>query len=459
MKKTSAQEFLAKIPENLRKLADSCPFPLYIVGGSVRDFLAGFPLSENTDWDISAPAEESALLSAASDCGFTARAVYRATGTVKLEDSAGKGYEFSRFRSDAYVRGVHTPVEIFFTDDIVPDARRRDFCANAVYFDIKRGTFVDPLGGIPDIENHILRTVAPAEKVFGEDGLRLMRLARISAQTGFTPDAECLEGAKRNTPLVKDIVPERIFTELQLLLHADALHGDPEAPYRGLCLLRETGVLREIIPELALGDKMPQRADFHDHDVLEHSFRCVRYAPPKIRLAALLHDVGKPFCLLRDGNFHAHPEEGARIARDILTRLKAPKKVIAETETLVRIHMRDFDLKMKPNKVRRELVRFRPLLDELFALKQADFSACRDDLSPAPAATKWRAELQKMKAEGAPLTLKDLAVDGKDAKRAGIPPVKISEVLDELLLYCAFDGSRNDREHLIKRLNKFAEKA
>ena len=209
MKKTSAQEFLAKIPENLRKLADACQFSLYIVGGSVRDYLSGYPLPENADWDISAPAEESALLAAANTCGFTARAVYRATGTVKLEDSAGKGYEFTRFRSDEYVRGVHTPVEIFFTEDINLDARRRDFCANAVYFDIKRGAFLDPLGGIPDIEKRILRTVAPAEKVFGEDGLRLMRLARISAQTGFLPDQECLEGARRNVALVKDIVPER----------------------------------------------------------------------------------------------------------------------------------------------------------------------------------------------------------------------------------------------------------
>ena len=459
MKKTSAQEFLAKIPENLRKLADTCQFPLYIVGGSVRDFLAGFPLPENADWDISAPAEESALLAAATDCGFVARAVYRATGTVKLEDRNGKGYEFSRFRSDEYVRGVHTPVEIFFTDDISFDARRRDFCANAVYFDIKRGKFLDPLGGIADIEKRILRTVAPAEKVFGEDGLRLMRLARISAQTGFVPDEECLAGATRNAALVKDIVPERIFTELQLLLNSDALHGDPDAPYRGLCLLRETGVLREIMPELALGDNMAQRADFHAHDVLEHSLRCVRYAPQNIRLAALLHDVGKPFCLLRDGNFHAHPEEGARIARDILTRLKAPKKVITETETLVRIHMRDFDLKMKPNKVRRELVEYLPLLDELFALKQADYSACKDDLSPAPAVMKWRAELQKMKAEGAPLSLKELAVGGKDAKAAGIPPARTGEVLEELLMYCAFDGTRNNREHLIKRLKKLAEKA
>ena len=459
MKKSISQKFLEKIPENLRKLAGVCQFSLYIVGGSVRDFLAGYPLPENADWDICAPASESELLSAAEKCGFTARAVYRTTGTVKLEDGAGKGYEFSRFRSDQYVRGVHTPVEIFFTDDIHLDARRRDFCANAVYFDVKRGEFVDPLGGIPDIEKRILRTVAPAEKVFGEDGLRLMRLARIAAQTGFSPDAECLDGARRNAALVKDIVPERIYTELNLLLHADALHADQDAPYRGLCLLRETGVLREILPELALGDGMPQRADFHDHDVLEHTFRCVRFSAPEIRIAALLHDVGKPFCFLRDGNFYDHAEEGARIARDVLTRLKAPKKVILETETLVRVHMRDHDLKMKPNKVRRALVEYRPLLEALFALKQADYSACKDDLSPAPVVLKWQKELAKMQAEGAPLSLRELKVNGKDAQSVGIPPAKISETLEELLLYCAYDGARNEREHLLKRLKNIAERA
>ena len=231
---------------------------------------------------------------------------------------------------------------------------------------------------------------APAGTVSGKDKLRLLRLARLAAQTGFTPDEDCMRGAAQNAALIRDIVPERIFHEMQLLLTADAKCGDRLAPYRGLCILRDTGVFAYIFPELARGDKMAQRKDFHDHDVLEHTFRCVRYAPPAIRWAALLHDCGKPLCMLRDGNFYAHPAEGARIAEETLVRLKAPVRLTEETKTLVLLHMRDFNLQMREGKVRREIVHAYPLLEKLFALKQADYSACKDDLSPAPSVVKWK---------------------------------------------------------------------
>ena len=421
----------------------------------MRDHLAGRDL-KNTDWDLASAASDEEFTAAVRACGFIVRAVYPATGTVKVEDADGTGYEYTRFRSDKYVRGVHTPAEICFTDDIARDARRRDFCANAVYYDIAADRFADPLGGIPDIRARVLRTVAPAEKVFGEDGLRLLRLARIAAQTGFSPDGECLAGAKKNAALIRDIVPERIFHELELLLHADERAGGADGPYRGLCVLRETGVLALILPELARGDGMAQRADFHDHDVLEHSFRCVRYAPAPIRWAALLHDVGKPFCFFRDGNFHAHPEEGARIAEEILVRLKAPAKLTARTKELVALHMRDFDLRMREGKVRREIVRAYPLLEELFALKQADFSACKDDLSPAPSVLKWRRVLAEMEREGVPFTLAALAVNGRDMAALGLRGEQVGAALLALQNYCVEDGRRNRRETLLARAKKFA---
>ncbi len=436
------------LPQNLIALANRCKEPLYLVGGSVRDFLRGRMITARTDFDLSSPMEEDALLSAAEECGFLVKSVYRNTGTVKLQDPQGVGYEFTRFRSDKYVRGVHSPSEIVFTEDIATDARRRDFCANAVYYEIKKGEFADPLGGIADIHHKILRTVAPASKVFGEDGLRLMRLARIAAQTGFSPDEECLAGAKEHCALIRDIVPERVFSELMLLLHADEKEGDV---YRGLCILRDTGVLKEILPELALGEGMLQRPQFHDHDVLEHSLRCAMYAPSEVRLAALLHDVGKPFCLLRDGNYHAHAEEGERIARDILVRFKAPKRVTEEVCALVRLHMRDYNLEMREGKLRREFVENYPLLPKLFLIKQADYSACKDDLSEAPVLKKWRALLEKMKGEGVPFTLSELAVKGDDLLAVGVPPQEVGNTLKELLLFCAEDGRRNTRVTLLKR--------
>ncbi len=438
------------LPEIFLKLADGCKSPLYLVGGSVRDCLDGLPLFENADWDIAAACSEEELTAAAEKAGFAVRAVYPRTGTVKLTGENGVSCEFTRFRHDTYRAGVHAPAEVTFTDDLAVDATRRDFCCNAVYYDIRADRFVDPLGGIGDIRAKKLRTVAPAEKVFGEDGLRLMRLARQAAQTGYTPDEECMAGAKSHAKLIGDIVPERVFRELMLLLHADEKQNDCTAPYRGLRILKETDVLKEILPELAAGDGMAQNARFHDHDVLEHSLRTVLYAPPAVRLAALLHDVGKPYCMLENGNYHGHEIEGARIARDILTRLKAPAAVTERVSLLVRLHMRDLDLKMKENKVRRELVLYYPFLDEFFAVKQADYSACKDDLSEAPTVVKWKEILSRMRREGVPFSLKELAVNGADVQSAGVPAKNTADVLHALLLDCAADGARNDRKRLLK---------
>ena len=448
------KEFL---PESLSLLAQTIDVPLYVVGGSVRDFLLRLPLNKKTDLDLSSPCPEDEFVSCAVRCGFTVKAVYPNTGTVKIEDKDKRSFEYTRFRSDKYVRGEHRPQAIVFTDDIVSDAKRRDFCANAVYYDIKREEIVDPLGGAKDIENKVLRTVAPSVKVFGEDGLRLMRLARIAAQIGFMPDEECLQGAKTHCALIRDIAPERIFTELDLLLHADGKCNFKDGPYHGLKIMEETKVLNEILPELARGKGISQRADFHKYDVLEHSLRCVRYSAKSIRFAALLHDVGKPFCYFRDGDFHAHPEEGERIAREILGRLKAPKKLIEETAMLVRLHMRDYDLQMRESKVRRTLAEAYPVLDELLLLKQADYSACKDDLFPAPCVEKWRSVLETMKNEGAPLRLSDMKADGNDVIAAGVPPRRVGELLEALFFECVQDGSRNDREKLLKRIRTLAE--
>ena len=439
---------LKQLPQNFLRLTKLVSFPLLVVGGSVRDYLCG-TLKQNADWDIAGAGSDEELISAAHRAGFTVDAVYKNTGTVRLSDPEGVKYEFTRFRSDKYVRGLHTPSEIIFTDDIQKDAVRRDFKANAVYYDACKNEFVDPLGGISDIEKRIFSTVAPAEKVFGEDGLRLMRLARLAAETGFTPDSECMAGATKHAALIRDIAPERVFTELKRLLCAES-----EGVLHGLNILHTTGVLKEIMPELALGDKLNQRADFHSYDVLEHSFRCAYYAEKDIRFAALLHDVGKPFCYFRDGNFYDHPKEGARIAAEILTRLKAPIKLIEETRTLVALHMRDFNLLMKENKVRRTIAENYELLPKLLSLFQADFSACKDDTSPAPAKVKWQRISDNMKKEGAPRSLKELNLKGGDLLALHIKPQQIGRILDELLLFCIEDGSRNNRETLLKRVQK-----
>ncbi len=437
------------LPKKLSALAEKCARPLYVVGGSVRDYLAGLTASRR-DLDLCSPMSADEFLAAAQACGFIPAAVYRNTGTVKLKDAEGEDYEYTCFRSDRYVRGAHVPVETFFTDDIFLDAKRRDFKCNAVYYDIKEDRFVDPLGGISDIKARRLSTVDKAEKVFGEDGLRLMRLARQAGQLGFSPSEECTEGARANAALIEDISSERIWTELCAILSADEKYGNARGHYEGLKVLEETEVLFRIFPELAPGKGMAQRNDFHKYDVLEHTLRAVLYAEENVRLAALLHDVGKPLCMLRDGNVHEHPIEGARLAEEILTRLKAPKHTIERVRELVFFHMYDFDGKVRKNKLRRFLVLHADLVEDLIRLKQADYSGCMDDLSPCPTGKRWREELATMKAEGVPMKVKELAVSGKEiASVEGMREKYIGLVLKELLLHCVLSPRDNTKERLL----------
>ncbi|MDE6585847.1 MAG: HD domain-containing protein [Clostridia bacterium] len=442
------------LSQNLITLAESCPYPLYVVGGRVRDFIAGLK-PEVYDNDICAPADAEDFLTRAKTCGFTGGAVYKNTGTVKLSLN-GEGYEFTSFRSDEYVRGVHKPVNTFFTDDITLDAKRRDFKCNAVYYDIRADKIVDPLGGVKDIKNKIITTVDRAEKVFGEDGLRLMRLARISAQTGFTPSDECMEGAKRNCALISDIAPERICAELTAILHADEKYGVNNAQYKGLCILRDTGVLKIILPELAAGEGMGQPEAYHSYDVLEHSLRCVAYADRTIRLAALLHDVGKPLCKLRDGNYHMHDKEGAAIALDICRRLHVSKKLAEKTAKLIALHMYDLAGNARENKVRAFIVRNYDLFDELLLLKQADFSACKDNLCVAPSVEKFTAIYEKMKSEGLPFRVKELNVRGDELIAAGLPKERTADILKELLKACAIKQVKNEKHALLSYALKVA---
>lgn len=439
------------ISENLLKLAEICPYPLYIVGGMVRDYLAELPACSDTD--ICAPATADDFISRAESAGYTTEAVFGNTGTVKIKRQ-GEELEFASFRSDEYVRGEHRPARSYFTDDIMLDARRRDFKCNAVYYDIKADKFVDPLGGITDIEERRLTTVAPAEKVFSEDGLRLMRLARIAAQTGFAPTADCLRGARENCKLIADVHASRVYAELDMILHADEKYGMSLAQYRGLKILQDTGVLGVILPELAAGEGMKQRSDYHKYDVLEHSLRAVAYADNDIRLAALLHDVGKPYCKNNNGSFIGHEEEGARIAADICARLNVPKKLAEETVRLISVHMYDVRGDAKENKVRKFLLANHDISEKIFALKQADFSACKDSSATAPSVLKLRGIYEKMKEEGIPFTLKELNVKGNALIDVGFPPETVGSTLESLLADCAIKIVQNEEDKLITRALK-----
>ena len=441
------------LPEKLYTLSRRADFPLYAVGGAVRDALAGLPASP--DIDLCAPVSAEKFSALAAECGLEVNGVYKNTGTVNLT-ADGKKIEFTSFRSDTYRRGEHAPASIAFTTDILTDAKRRDFRCNAVYCEIKTEKICDPLGGEADIRARILETTRPAGEVFSEDGLRLMRLARFAGQLGFAPTQECLAGARENAALIGKISAERIFAELLLILHADEKYGRQYAHYEGLKMLERTDVLRYILPELAAGKGLLQRSDFHDHDVLEHSLRACRYADRSIRLTALLHDVGKPAAYLQTGKYYAHDALGEKIAREIPERMKAPKKTTDFVCRLTGLHMYDLDGRARESKVRAFIVKNIDVYPPLLLLKQADFSGCKDDLSVCPAILKWEEIRKKMCAEGVPFTLRELAVKGGDL-RAVVPPPRTGEILQKLLLFCAQDGRRNERETLLTEAARLAK--
>lgn len=424
--------------------------PTYLVGGLVRDFLID-KNSVSTDIDVAAPIDTDEFISALHDFGVKEDAVYKRTHTVMFK-MGGQRVEFTSFRSELYGKGgFHTPEKTFRTDDILEDAKRRDFKCNAVYYDIKNCEFVDVLGGIDDIKNKVLDTVDSAEKVFSHDGLRLMRLARFSGELGFTPTRKVISEARRLADNVLDISPERIYAELELILSADKKHvfSHKYGHYKALKVLDETRVLDRILPELTLGRDMAQRADFHNHDVLEHTLRTVKYAHPSVRLAALLHDIAKPYCKLKSGKYHGHDKEGERLVLEVLTRLKAPEKVKKETAFLTSYHMLDLKGDVRETKLRKFIATNFDLIDRLMLLKMADYRGCKDYSDEPSGNARWRALIKTMKNDGTPFSLKELKISANDLIKIGYNGAKIGQTLKELFDYAVVNPENNQKERLI----------
>lgn len=442
---------IEKIPGPLRRLAQKLDKNLYVVGGLVRNYL--FDGSFTGDFDLASANSAEELGRALEETGMKPAAVYPRTGTVMFRLPDGTHCEHTTFRREEYAAGGgHTPCGTYFTDDIATDARRRDFKCNAVYYDLKERCFVDPLDGIKDIRARRIDTVVSPREVFRVDGLRLLRLCRFAAELGFRPTDEVIGGAREYRNNLADISAERIFDELKKMLVSDGKYpfSDPRGQYDSLKLCHRIGVLELIVPELTAGDGMPQRSDFHKYDVLEHSLRTVLYAVPEVRLAALLHDVGKPYAMNRFGAYKTHNTDGEIIARDILTRLKAPKAVIGEVCALTLLHMTDLDGRMREGKVRLFIAEHAALIRKLLLLKQADYSACKDDISPAPTVIKWEKIMADMREEGAPTTLKELKIDGRDLAALGIRGEETGRKLAELFRLAVLDGRLNDRQKLLE---------
>ena len=326
----------AWLQEQIRLAALESGVTAYYVGGFVRDQLLQRK-SKDIDLLVTDHDAETLLRALAQRCGWAPPVVVGQFGTAQVH---GRGFivEAVRARSESYTPGSRKPSVRPGT--LEEDVLRRDFTLNALCLDLD-GTLLDLTGrGRADLEQGVLRTPLQPSLTFSEDPLRMLRAARFCAVLGFHVAPETKAGMAAVAARIAIISPERIQEELRRILIADH-------PRRAFELLRETGVLQQILPELTALVGVEQPASYHRHDVWGHTMEAVERARPKtllVRLATLLHDVGKPATQTRgdDGEYHFfdHAEVGAAMAKEICRRLRFSSDLSRDVEALVRLHMR-----------------------------------------------------------------------------------------------------------------------
>ncbi len=347
---------IAPVADRLGELFTAAGHEIYLVGGSVRDALLG-RLQHDLDFTTSArPDDVEALLRRFTPTVWTIGREFGTIGAKVRDGETSWVIEVTTFRSDAYAQHSRKPV-VAFGDTLDGDLARRDFTVNAMAVSIPDKVFHDPYGGLSDLAHRVIRTPAGPEISFSDDPLRMMRAARFAAQLGFAPAPEVVQAMTDMADRISIISAERVRDELSRLLLCDQ-------PRPGLDLLVTTGLADRVLPELPA--LRLERDEHHKHkDVYQHSLTVLEQAislesrlPPRgdlevgvpgrpdliNRLAALLHDIGKPATRRFESggkvSFHHHDVVGAKLARKRLTALRYPTEVVRAVSDLVALHLR-----------------------------------------------------------------------------------------------------------------------
>jgi tRNA nucleotidyltransferase (CCA-adding enzyme) len=441
----------------LKTLTDA-GYRAFVVGGSVRDMIMGRPIN---DWDFTTDAKPEQILALFPDSFYDNR-----FGTVGVKitdpkqlDENGKPvvldvYEVTTFRSEhGYSDGRH-PDSVEWGHTIEEDLSRRDFTVNAIAYD--GHTLTDPFGGQEDIDKRIIRTVGDAASRFSEDALRMMRAVRLAAQLGFVIDGETLTAIAKTADNIRSVSGERVRDELLKLVAS-------QFPADGVRLLKNSRLLSLILPELdacfGVQQKSPKR--HHIYDVGTHSVLALSHCPspdPIVRLATLLHDIGKPPTFARDEQgvitFYNHELVGAKLARGVAYRLRLSKKDTDLLITLIRWHQFSVDERQTDAAIRRIIRRVgRENMDAMLALRTGD------RLGGGAQETSWRLELFKkriVEVQKQPFSVRDLKVDGNDVMEVfeTRPGKIVGDVLDALFAEVDQGTLTNDREQLLSKMRE-----
>ena len=422
---------------------ESAGFAAYAVGGCVRDSLLGLTPQ---DFDLCTAALPEQTEAVFSDCRLILAG--KKHGTVAVVTDGGI-VEITTFRTEGNYSDNRHPEWVKFVPDIREDLARRDFTVNAMAFSPTRG-FTDPFGGRADLENRILRAVGDPGTRFREDSLRILRGVRFAVKYGLRVEDHTMEAMVRLRHLMGNLARERVFDELcKLLLLVNA----PD-------LLCFAPILAAVIPELEPMLGFDQRSPHHAYDLFTHTAHVCAAVPAELplRWTALLHDTGKIPTFTTDdtgrGHFYGHAGESAKIANDVLHRLKAPTALREQVVNLIGLHM----TKIQPERksVRRWLSRLGAgTMEALLQLQEADMGS-KGTGKPGELEqfAQLRALMAELQAEDACLSLKDLAVNGHDLMALGFSGREIGKKLDFLLSLVLDEKVENTKEALLAQIAK-----
>lgn len=431
----SIKEILNRLKEN--------DYDAYIVGGSVRDLIIG---KEPKDYDITTSARPDEIERIFKD--KKTFDVGKHFGTIVVVTIDGN-VEVTTYRTDGEYTDGRRPKEVYYTPDIIKDLSRRDFTINAMAYN--ENGLLDPFNGMEDIRRKRIRTVGNPYKRFEEDYLRILRAIRFAAQLGFHIDNKTKDACKKYATNINRISYERIRDEIFKILLS-------ETPSVGLRLMKELNVLQVILPELSLTINYDQRNPHHNRSLFDHILCVVDKTPPilSLRMAALLHDIGKPSSFSLDekgiGHYYNHDKIGAEKTRNILNRLRCSKEFISEVTMFVREHMFYSDIKEKG--LKRLLKRVgEDNVFNLMELKRADMSCKngKDSRLIDENIEKIRNILEKKE----PFKKEHLAVDGNDIIKIGYKPGEvIGEIIEYLLERVVKKPEINNKDDLIEITRK-----
>jgi tRNA nucleotidyltransferase (CCA-adding enzyme) len=437
-------------------------FEGWLVGGRVRDCiqaeLAGEQVKPDGDWDVATsarPEQVQRLFRRVIPTGIEHGTVTVMFGHV--------GYEVTTFRAETGYADGRRPDSVAFLDAIEHDLARRDFTVNALAYDPLGDRLVDPYGGMEDLNRRLLRAVGNPSERFSEDGLRVLRAARFAATLNFELEEKTRAAIGPSLESYRRVSAERIRDEWFKAMKA-------ARPSRAFEIMRSEGLLAITAPELLESVGCEQNR-YHAFDVWGHTMACMDACPrsPVLRVAGLLHDVGKPrsrefSTKTSDYTFYNHEHIGAEMARPMLDRLRFSNSERERIVGLVRHHLICYSDEWTDAAVRRWLRRVTPeLAEDLYDLGRADAVAKGlDDTATLNSETEKLSRLQsrveKLLAEGAAVTVRDLAIRGNDLIQAlGLRPGPLlGEILRELLEEVTDSPERNTKETLIERARELA---